>query len=60
MYASFVKSFRKENPHWMTDAHKQLPQKLNEWAATVDDIIIGPFSFDMPLTGQSFKHDKVS
>lgn len=42
------------NPHWMTEAHTQYPQKVNVWAGIVEDRIIGPFFFDEPLTGQRY------
>lgn len=43
-----------QNPHWMMESQTQRPQKLNVWAAIINNQIIGPYFFEATLTGAAY------
>ncbi|KAJ8959187.1 hypothetical protein NQ318_022448 [Aromia moschata] len=43
-----------ENPRWMMEYHTQRPKKVNVWCGIVDGRILGPYFFDVHLTGASY------
>lgn len=43
-----------ENPHWMMEAHTQIPQKVNVWAGIIGDRILGPFFIEGSLTAEKY------
>lgn len=45
-----------ENHHWAQVAHTQYPEKINVWAGIFQDRIIGPYFFDVNLTGEIYLH----
>ncbi|KAJ8948015.1 hypothetical protein NQ318_011904 [Aromia moschata] len=42
------------NPRWMMKYHTQRPKKVNVWCGIVDGKILGPYFFDVNLTGASY------
>ncbi|KAJ8963461.1 hypothetical protein NQ318_018943 [Aromia moschata] len=44
----------RENTHWMRDLQTQNPEKVNAWAGTIGENIIGPFFIDGNLNGETY------
>lgn len=44
----------RENPKWMREHHTQFPQKINVWAAIVENRLIGPYYFEATLNGPRY------
>lgn len=42
------------NPHWYSETHSQIPQKLNVCAGILGDHIVGPYFIDGNLNGQKY------
>ncbi|KAG5897523.1 hypothetical protein JTB14_030019 [Gonioctena quinquepunctata] len=40
-----------KNPRWMMEYHTQNPHKVNVWCGIVDGKILGPYFFELNLTG---------
>lgn len=43
-----------ENPRWMMEYRTQHPQKVNVWCGIVEGRILGPYFFDVNLTGARY------